>query len=328
MNNLLSIVVCSHNAEKTISRTLNSIGKFLPTSVKVIVVDDGSTDRTCQLIREFQKNNPQIYFIEQENSGSAAARNRGMALVDSEYVMFCDSDDEIKVFPWDSFLQAAKSKKDLVFFDYELVQRNGGIVRVDSEFSFNDQKNLEIISDELRSDLMRSMGFWRYAYRVDFLSDYGIRFIGELEEVAADFFVLDDYFFLLSVLSNAKTIEHIPEVVYRYYANQNATMNRFKKQSCYMARAALIQIKELSFNESFGDKSWYTLTLRTQLIESFTLLRLVDALRFQWSFRRSFWTLNKLCKSCGVKNTFKTSLVVDTQLFWKFLRTLRGLILR
>jgi glycosyltransferase involved in cell wall biosynthesis len=88
----VSAVIPTHDAAATIARALDSVfAQTYPNLVEVIVVDDGSTDDTCAIVREQY---PQARLVRQENAGSAVARNHGVREAGGEYIAFLDDDDE------------------------------------------------------------------------------------------------------------------------------------------------------------------------------------------------------------------------------------------
>lgn len=88
----ISIIVPMYNVEKYIDECINSL---LNQSIEkeIILVDDGSTDRTYEIARRFQEQYPCIQLYHQENAGQSAARNKGVSYATGEYILFCDSDD-------------------------------------------------------------------------------------------------------------------------------------------------------------------------------------------------------------------------------------------
>ena len=88
----LGVVIAAYNCEDTIAQTLTSIGDQAVD--EIIVVDDGSTDRTAAAARA----HPLAEVVSQGNAGPGAARNTGVGLSDSEWVVFLDADD--LWFPW------------------------------------------------------------------------------------------------------------------------------------------------------------------------------------------------------------------------------------
>lgn len=92
----LSLIIPVYNAEKFIDACLNSVFKQLPDSVEVILVDDGSPDRSMDVVRaRFSDWIPcgRLILLEQENSGPGSARNTGIRKSRGEYIAFLDSDD-------------------------------------------------------------------------------------------------------------------------------------------------------------------------------------------------------------------------------------------
>lgn len=101
MDNKISVVIPAYNAQEYIGDALVSVLEQTYAVFEVIVVDDGSTDRTKKEIEEFQDKhkhgffNPQteIHYIYQDNKGPAAARNTGIQHARGNYIAFLDSDD-------------------------------------------------------------------------------------------------------------------------------------------------------------------------------------------------------------------------------------------
>lgn len=85
----VSVIVAAYNAERYISETLKSIFAQTFTDFEVIVVDDGSTDRTPDIVHE----HPGVHYLRQVNQGQPAARNAGIRAARGRYLSFLDADD-------------------------------------------------------------------------------------------------------------------------------------------------------------------------------------------------------------------------------------------
>src|SRR3989338_8729260 len=90
MKPLVSIIMPSFNAEEYIKEALEALFAQTVTDYEIIVVDDGSSDRTLEIIQSF---GDKIRLIKQKNSGPGTARNRAMFKANGEYFAFCDADD-------------------------------------------------------------------------------------------------------------------------------------------------------------------------------------------------------------------------------------------
>ena len=89
----VTIIVPAYNAENSIERTLKSILLGTYKNIEVLVVNDGSTDATENMVRSVIARDQRVRLISQVNSGVGAARSRGIKESSGEYIAFCDSDD-------------------------------------------------------------------------------------------------------------------------------------------------------------------------------------------------------------------------------------------
>ena len=106
---LVSVVMPTYNRADTIERAINSVINQSLRDWELIVVDDGSTDNTAELILQRYAHEPRVKLIRQQNQGFAGARNTGLRIGQGKYIAFLDSDDEF--FPYhlellSSFLEA------------------------------------------------------------------------------------------------------------------------------------------------------------------------------------------------------------------------------
>lgn len=90
---LISIIVPVYNAEKTLTTCVESVLSQSYANLEIILVDDGSKDQSLEICRGFARKDARVRIISQENAGPAAARNRALAVMTGEYVLFVDSDD-------------------------------------------------------------------------------------------------------------------------------------------------------------------------------------------------------------------------------------------
>ena len=93
MNPAVSIVTPTYNRAHLLPRVWASIVRQTETNLEWIVVDDGSSDDTREVVLGFD--DPRIHYVHQENRGVNEARNRGDSMVRSDYVVYLDSDDEL-----------------------------------------------------------------------------------------------------------------------------------------------------------------------------------------------------------------------------------------
>lgn len=92
---LISVVIPTYNYGHMLPRALESVLAQLSDEVELIVVDDGSTDDTAEVLNEYSSGYPRIQVIRQDNAGPAAARNNGIRMARGRYVLLLDADDEL-----------------------------------------------------------------------------------------------------------------------------------------------------------------------------------------------------------------------------------------
>lgn len=89
----VSVIIPVYNAEKYLVQCLDSVLGQTLKEMEMILVDDGSTDHSLQILKQYEKKDTRIRVITQENQGPAAARNAGLAHAAGEYLAFLDADD-------------------------------------------------------------------------------------------------------------------------------------------------------------------------------------------------------------------------------------------
>lgn len=91
----ISLITCVYNNAKYLKRCFDSIIKQKYTDFEVVVIDDGSTDNSQEIINKYIEIDQRFRFVLQNHAGQAVARNRGITEAKGNYIVFVDSDDEI-----------------------------------------------------------------------------------------------------------------------------------------------------------------------------------------------------------------------------------------
>ncbi len=116
---LVSIIVPVYNLETCVSSCLDSLLAQTYSPVEIIPVNDGSTDRTGDILNSYAARNPGIKIITQDNAGVDAARYAGMDRAAGEYVMFVDGDDALFPDSVEAMVRmAVRERADIVIGDY------------------------------------------------------------------------------------------------------------------------------------------------------------------------------------------------------------------
>lgn len=119
----VSVIIPVYNAEKYLKRCIESVLSQTLTDIEIILVNDGSTDNSANILDEYAKNYKNIKVIHQQNSGPAMARNVGMKNAIGEYIGFVDSDDYLSPDMYEILYNIAiQNNIDIVTSDYYSVQ--------------------------------------------------------------------------------------------------------------------------------------------------------------------------------------------------------------
>ena len=122
---LVTIIVPVFNAEKYLVKCLNSIKSQTYKNLEIIIVDDGSKDRSSQICDEFARDDKRFVVIHKENEGVCIARNSALKIAKGEYVLFVDSDDWLENNMVELMLEdAIKNNSDIVICEYNNYYEN------------------------------------------------------------------------------------------------------------------------------------------------------------------------------------------------------------
>ncbi len=101
----LSIIIPVYNTEQYIEQCIESVLNIKGTENEIIIVNDGSTDRTPEILEKYEKNYSHIKIFTQENQGASMARNRGIKECTGDYIYFLDSDDWIETASFEKIIK-------------------------------------------------------------------------------------------------------------------------------------------------------------------------------------------------------------------------------
>lgn len=113
----VSTIVPVYNCENYLRQCLDSILGQTLEEIEIICVDDGSTDNSLQILDEYAKKDARVKVLAQKNSGAGAARNKGLAIAEGEYLSFLDADDFFEADMFElAYNKAEEDKADFVVF--------------------------------------------------------------------------------------------------------------------------------------------------------------------------------------------------------------------
>ena len=133
MNIKVSVIIPVYNVQDYLRECLDSILNQTLKELELICVDDGSTDKSLEILREYEKKDNRVIVLTQHNKGAGAARNKGLEIARGEYLSFLDSDDFFATGMLEESYRKCK-KENAEVCVYQVVRYNDvtGKIRYDS----------------------------------------------------------------------------------------------------------------------------------------------------------------------------------------------------
>lgn len=215
MDNLVSVIVPVYNVESYIKRCLDSISKQTYYNLEIIVVDDGSKDKSAVICKECADADSRIKLIKKKNEGAGYARNSGIDIANGDFIFFVDSDDYIMPDCIKRLLTVALAENaDIVKCSYI----EGGEDNYDKIPKMKAYKIYTNVSSFRTRDTNIAVHGKLYKKNV----------VGNVRYPKETTF--DDEFFTYKLMYNARKIIVLNEPFYYYYINPNSIMRSKKKK--------------------------------------------------------------------------------------------------
>ena len=212
MNELISVIIPVYNSEKYLSRCLDSVINNTYKNLEIIVVDDGSKDKSGEICDAYAQKDNRITVIHKQNGGTAEARNTALKTASGKYIAFADNDDFIHPNFYEYMLAAIKqTDADVVVCE---LTRNMPVVEFNRPC---DNKAVLVnkhsfILGTYTGDWTRNTAPWNKLYKKELFSD--IRFPSGKG--------YEDAYTTYRLLYKANTIAYLNSTLYYWYENKNS----------------------------------------------------------------------------------------------------------
>ena len=227
----VSIIVPVYNAERYIDKCIQSIINQTYKNIEIILVDDGSTDNSNIICKQYEKIHDNLKLISTENRGVSCARNTGIESSSGKYIMFVDSDDYIDNDMIEKMLQKVEENNyDLCICNYvkEYIDKQINIECFGKDQVLNNEEINHLIIDIIeRSDNQKEhllagvRGPCCKLYSKEIIDKYDIRFNNEL-------IIGEDFIFNLDYLAKCSSVSIINKYYYHYVTNMNSATMKYK----------------------------------------------------------------------------------------------------
>ena len=206
----ISVIVRIYKAESYLSKCVDSILQQTFTDFQLILVDDGSPDKSGEICDEYAQQDPRVVAIHKKNGGPMSACRCGMEHAEGNYSLYIDPDDWVEpTFLEELYQEAVKTDADMVICDF-WEHCNGEI-----EYSKQEPKSLDHskVMKEMFTTLKGTM--WNKLIRTSCYQQCNIQFYEDLV-------LIEDLFLMFQLLLHPLKISYVPKALYHYERNINS----------------------------------------------------------------------------------------------------------
>lgn len=227
----VSVIIPVYNVDKYLNKCLDSIVNQSYKNLEIILIDDGSKDKSLQIAKQYEKLDNRVKVLTQENSGVSSARNLGIQNATGDYITFVDSDDWLELDMYERVMNRFNGSIDAVVYSFireypnrsenEVIPFDKETVLIGDEIYRKWILNLISGEDERESYIMATI--WRCIYKRDVIEQYKILFNKELSYA-------EDLIFNLEYFTKCKEVCIYNEPLYHYRFNTNSAVTRYDSE--------------------------------------------------------------------------------------------------
>ena len=215
-----SIIIPCYNSENFILKALDSIKNQTYKNLEVVIINDGSTDKTEDVVLDFKKSNHNINIAYKkiENSGPSTARNYGLDLATGDYICFLDSDDTYESTLFEEIEAMISDEYDVIYWGYEERDEEGKLISQYTDYFqyIDDLTGIEAAKKKYLRELY--IHTCTGLYKRSLIQDNKLRFVTGI-------YFGEDYNFIYKALFNAKKVKVIPKSLYNYLYRRSSLMH-------------------------------------------------------------------------------------------------------
>lgn len=310
---LISVIIPAYNVEKYIKACLDSLINQTYSNFEIIVVNDGSTDQTEEILRSYQSN-PKFRIYSQKNGGLSAARNQGLKLANGELVCFIDSDDSVK-FDYLEKLAAPffeDSAVDITVCGYQEKFENSVINHALKSQKITGRKATEdLLIKQQDFDVLA----WNKLYRKKLFVSHHIEYpVGQIHE---------DNLTTYKLFSHAQKVVYISDVLYIYQrTHSEITKNLYSKKKTLKR----LQVKEqmaIEAGQYLQDSKLKLAADVALLLSYFAFLDHAISRQINQSYYDAYLMKTRKLTSSQFKNPFLTK---KLRFYLKLIHSPRGIL--
>ena len=212
----ISIIIPVYNTEKYLPKCIDSVINQTFSNIEIICINDGSTDKSLEILNDYEQKDNRIIVLSQENSKQGTARNRGLEIAKGEYIVFLDSDDWLDLNYLEEMLNSIEQSDSCVAISVSTRDYTNKVKK------HVEIKHTEIISDinELLPKINYDLRVTGKMYKKSVLCD--IRFL--------EYAFYEDAPYAIRALNQADKYILVPNTTYHYFSNPTSTIKKAQNE--------------------------------------------------------------------------------------------------
>lgn len=257
---LVTLIIPVYNAEKYLHRCLDSVVKQEFPDMEVLLINDGSHDRSIEICREYEEKDLRLHVIDKENTGVSDTRNLGMRLAKGKYLQFMDSDDWLAEDAVHSMVSAAEQEDcDLLIADFYRVDGEHYVEkRHIRQTNVMDRKTFAMEMAKEPADFYYGV-MWNKLYHRKIIEQYGLGC-----DISMNW--CEDFLFNLSYIRYAKRFLALQKPVY-YYMKRKGSLVSTESVSVDAVKVRLELLEKYkAFYQSMGLYEEHRLKINSYIV--------------------------------------------------------------
>lgn len=244
---MISIIVPVYNVEKYLHNCLRSISQQTFMEFEVMLVDDGSTDKSGRICDDFAKKDNRFKVFHKQNGGVSSARNFALNIIQGDFVYFCDADDILFEDALKTLIMNFNENVDCTMGGYIKINEQEEILEENKIYKAFNMSIEETLFDFYQSKYYIFNGYiWNRLFKRNIIQKYNIRF-------REDIYIKEDGLFLVQYLCNcSRGTFYTTKPIYKYVEHGSSAMNHklknINKESISRLTASIECYKELRKN--------------------------------------------------------------------------------
>lgn len=237
----ISIIVPVYNTEKYLKECIDSVLAQTYTDFELLLVDDGSTDKSGDICDEYAQKDSRIRVFHKKNGGASSARNVGLAKAKGEWICFVDSDDWVELHYLETLAQL-KDKADVTFFTTKKTCESGDVnLLIPKACVLHGRLEVEEQLAHLKYGMPMDLFGWPHnkMFRASIIKENGVLF-------PEDVVFREDEIFMMTYSRYITSLEIIDTLLYNYRVVQDGLTAKGMKESDYIALSDHL-LENLSF---------------------------------------------------------------------------------